>query len=125
MEFYLPSASSGWKALCGDQIPCFSGATFMVVIYHYLCTATGEGNGSPLHYSCLENPVDGGAWWAAVHRDAQSRTRLRRLSMHACMHGHTKSENSDQTTSLPDLPISMGPFLYILSCGRSVLLAFR
>ena len=28
----------------------------------------GEGNGNPLQYSCLENPVDGGAWWAAVHR---------------------------------------------------------
>ena len=43
----------------------------------------GEGNGNPLHYSCLENPVDGGAWWAAVHRVAHSRTRLQRLSMHA------------------------------------------
>ena len=34
----------------------------------------GEGNGNPLHYSCLENPVDGRAWWAAVHRVAQSWT---------------------------------------------------
>ena len=33
----------------------------------------------------LENPVDGGAWWAAVHRFTQSRTRLKRLSMHACI----------------------------------------
>ena len=40
----------------------------------------GEGNGSPLQYSCLENPVDRGAWWAAVHRVAQSRTRLKQLS---------------------------------------------
>ena len=44
-----------------------------------------EGNGNPLQYSCLENPVDGGAWWAAVHRVAQSQTRLKWLSMHACM----------------------------------------
>ena len=36
----------------------------------------GEGNGSPLQCSCLENPMDGGAWWAAVHGVAQSRTRL-------------------------------------------------
>ena len=36
----------------------------------------GEGNGTPLHYSCLENPMDGGAWWAAVHGVAKSRTRL-------------------------------------------------
>ena len=40
----------------------------------------GEGNGDPLQYSCLENPKDRGAWWAAVYRAAQSRTRLKRLS---------------------------------------------
>ena len=34
------------------------------------------GNGTPLQYSCLENPMDGGAWWAAVHGVARSRTRL-------------------------------------------------
>ena len=36
----------------------------------------GEGNGTPLQYSCLENPMDGGAWWADVHRVTKSRTRL-------------------------------------------------
>ena len=36
----------------------------------------GEGHGTPLQYSCLENPIVGGAWWAAVHRVAGSRTRL-------------------------------------------------
>ena len=36
----------------------------------------GEGNGNPLQCSCLENPMDGGAWWAPVHRVAKSRTRL-------------------------------------------------
>ena len=36
----------------------------------------GEGNGTPLQYSCLENPMDGGAWWAAVHGIAKSRTQL-------------------------------------------------
>ena len=36
----------------------------------------GEGNGTPLQYSCLENPMDGGAWWAAVHGVAESQTRL-------------------------------------------------
>ena len=38
-----------------------------------------EGNGTPLQYSCLENPMDGGAWWAAVHGVTKSRTRLKRL----------------------------------------------
>ena len=37
----------------------------------------GEGDGNPLQYSCLENPMDGGAWWATVYGVAKSRTRLR------------------------------------------------
>ena len=40
------------------------------------CHKVGEGNGTPLQYSCLENPMDGGAWWAAVHGAAKSQTRL-------------------------------------------------
>ena len=43
----------------------------------------GGGHGNPLQYSCLENPVEGGAWWAIVHRAAQSQTRLKWLSMQA------------------------------------------
>ena len=43
-------------------------------------SSPGEGNDNPLQYSCLENPVDRGGWWAAVHGVAQSRTRLTRLS---------------------------------------------
>ena len=39
-----------------------------------------EGDGTPLQYSCLENPMDGGAWWAAVHGVSKSRTRLKWLS---------------------------------------------
>ena len=42
-------------------------------------------SGNPLQYSCLENPVDRRAWWAAVHGVAQSRTLLKRLGMHACI----------------------------------------
>ena len=42
----------------------------------YLKRGTGSRNGNPLQYSCLENPLDGGAWWAAVHGVAKSRTRL-------------------------------------------------
>ena len=45
----------------------------------------GEGNGNPLQYSCLENPRDGGAWWAAVYGVAQGRTRLKRLSSSSSM----------------------------------------
>ena len=46
---------------------------------------TGEVNGNPLQYSRLENPEDGGAWWAAVYGIGQGRTPLKQLSMHACI----------------------------------------
>ena len=47
---------------------------------------TGEGDGTPLQYSCLENPMDGGAWWAAVHGVAEGQTRLRdfTFTFHFC-----------------------------------------
>ena len=48
--------------------------------FHFSLSRIGEGNGSPLQCSCLENPRDGEAWWAAVYGVAQSRTRLKRLS---------------------------------------------
>ena len=48
--------------------------------FHFSFSCTGEGNGNPLQCSCLENPRDGGAWWACVYGVAQSRTRLKRLS---------------------------------------------
>ena len=47
----------------------------------------GEGNGYPLQYSCLENPVDRGAWWAALHGVTQNQMQLKRFCMHACMDG--------------------------------------
>ena len=50
----------------------------------------GEGNGTPLQYSCLENPMDGGAWWAAVHGVAQSGTRLSDFSFTFHLHALEK-----------------------------------
>ena len=47
----------------------------------------GEGNGNPLQYPCLENPMDGGAWWATVHGVAKSRTRLSYFTL--TVHSHT------------------------------------
>ena len=55
----------------------------------------GEGNGNPLQCSCLENPRDGGAWWAAVYGVAQNRTRLERLS--------SSSSSSSTYMSIPIL----------------------
>ena len=68
--------------------------------FHFSLSCTGEGNGNPLPCSCLENPRDGGAWWAAVCGVAQSRTRLKRLSssnsstllvhkLHLCCSSHS------------------------------------
>ena len=48
--------------------------------FRFSLSRIGEGNGSPLQCSCLENPRDGGAWWAAIYGVAQRRTRLKRLS---------------------------------------------
>ena len=48
--------------------------------FHFSLSCSVEGNGNPLQCSCLENPRDGGAWWAAVYGVAQSRPRLKRLS---------------------------------------------
>ena len=56
------------------------GADYAICIVSWHSQLLGEGNGTPLQYSCLENTMDGGAWWAAVHGVAQSRTRLKRLS---------------------------------------------
>ena len=49
----------------------------------------GEGHGNPLQNSCLEDPMDRGAWWATVHRVAKSWTRLKRLHTHTHKHTHT------------------------------------
>ena len=48
--------------------------------FHFSFSSIGEGNGNPLQCSCLENPRDGGTWWAAIYGVAQSRTRLKQLS---------------------------------------------
>ena len=47
------------------------------LIWGWVAEKEGEGNGNPLQYSCLENPMDGGTWVAAVHGVAQSRTQLK------------------------------------------------
>ena len=47
----------------------------------------GRESGYPLQYSCLENPMDRGAWWATVHGVSKSQTRLKQVSMHTCERG--------------------------------------
>ena len=57
-------------------------------MYDIIAVIIGEGNGNPLQCSCLENPRDGGAWWAAVYGVSQRRTRLKRLSSSSSRKSH-------------------------------------
>ena len=56
--------------------------SLMITLYHLL---PGEGNGNPLQYSCLENSMDRGAWWATIHGVAKSRTRLSDFCVCVCV----------------------------------------
>ena len=77
----LPGKSHGWRNLVGcSPWGRWGSDTTEQLHFHFSLSCIGEGNGNPLQCSCLENPRDGGAWWVAVYRVAQSRTWLRRLS---------------------------------------------
>ena len=77
----LPGKSHGWRSLVGcSPWGRQESVTTERLHFHFSLSCIGEGNGNPLQCSCLENPRDGGAWWAAVYGIAQSRTRLNRLS---------------------------------------------
>ena len=77
----LPGKSHGWRSLVGCS-PWGREESDMTkqLPFHFSLSCTGEGNGNPLQCSCLENPRDVGAWWAAVYGVAQSQTRLQQLS---------------------------------------------
>ena len=77
----LPGKSHGPRSLVGCS-PWGREESDMTerLHFHFSLSCVGKGNGNPLRCSCLENPRDGGAWWAAVYGVAQSRTRLKRLS---------------------------------------------
>jgi len=77
----LPGKSHGRRSLVGcSPWGRQESDTTERLHFHFSLSCIGEGNGTPLQYSCLENPRDGGACWAAVYGVAQSRTRLKRLS---------------------------------------------
>ena len=63
-------------------------------IYLFLSVEGGEGNGNPLQYSCLENPMDGGAWWAVVRGVTKSRTRLSDFTRQNHVHSYLKIPTS-------------------------------
>src|SRR5574340_1255188 len=88
----LPGKSHGQRSLVGcSPWGGEESDTTERLHFNFSLSCIGEGNGSPLQCSCLENLRDGGAWWAAVFGVAQSRTRLKRLS----------SSSSSMSLSLP------------------------
>ena len=76
--------------------------------FHFLLSCIGEGNGNPLQCSCLENPRDGEAWWAAVYGVAQSQTWLKRLS------SSSSSRLSNVTLHLTHLEDLLKQFLNLI-----------
>ena len=77
----LPGKSHGQRSLKGcSPWGRWGSDTTEWLHFHFSFSCIGEGNGNPLQCSCLENPRDGGAWWADVCGVAQSRTRLKWLS---------------------------------------------
>ena len=77
----LPGKSHGRRSLVGcSPWGRKESDTTEVTSLHFSLSCIGEGNGNPLQWSCLENPRDGGAWWAAIYGVAQSRTLLKWLS---------------------------------------------
>ena len=85
-----PGESHGQRSLVGcSPWGLYESDTTERLHFHFSLSCIGEGNGTPLQYSCLENPRDGGAWWAAVYGVAQSQTRLTRLSSSSSSTPHT------------------------------------
>ena len=77
----LPGKSHGWRSLEGCSPWGRWGSDMTEQLhFHFSLSCVGEGNGNPLQCSCLENPRDGGAWWAAICGVTRSRTRLKWLS---------------------------------------------
>ena len=77
----LPGKSHGQRSPVGcSPWGCEELDTTELLHFHFLLSCTGEGNGNPLQCSCLENPRDGGVWWATIYGVAQGWTQQKRLS---------------------------------------------
>jgi len=102
----LPGKSHGPRSLVGcSPWGHWKSDTTEQLHFHFSLSCIGEGNGNPLQYSCLENPRDGGAWWAAVYGVTQSRTQLKRLSRSS---SSTSSYNTESACNVGDLGLIPG-----------------
>jgi len=81
----LPGKSHGWRSLVGCS-PWGCEELDTTAQLHFSLSCIGEGHGNPLQCSCLENPRDGGTWWAPVYGVAQSQIQLKHLSSSSNSH---------------------------------------
>ena len=98
----LPRKSQGRGSLVGcSPLGLLESDMTERLHFHFSLSCIGEGNGNPLQCSCLENPRDGGAWWAAIYGVAQSRTRLKRLSSSSSSRGDLGDFMSQNVKDFP------------------------
>ena len=77
------------------------------MVYHRILNIVGEGNGNPLQYSCLENPMDGGAWWAAVLGVTKSWARLSNFTLTFHLHALEKEMATHSSVLARRIPGSL------------------
>ena len=109
----LPGKSHGQRSLVGcSPWGCKDSDMTERLYFHFSLSCIGEGNGNPLQCSCLKNPRDGGAWWAAVYGISQSWTWLKRLSSSSSKQFYWAIFSSFfsiwDTVSIPGLQRSLG-----------------
>ena len=113
----------GWRSLVGCS-PWDREESDMTerLQFHFSRSCIGEGNGSPLQCSCLENPRDRGAWWTAVYGVAQRRTQLKRLSSSSSSSNHVWAPRG--VDHLPSCVTSSRTFqLLLTTCWLSLVVA--
>ena len=98
----LPGKSHGWRSLEGwSPWGRWGSDTTERIPFHFSLSCIGEGTGNPLQCSCLENPRDVGAWWAAIYGVAQSQTQLKWLSSSSSNLVYRASQMSLMVKNLP------------------------
>ena len=94
----LPGKSHGWRRLVGwSPCGCWESDTTDWLHFYFSLSYIGEGNGNPLQCSCLDNPRDGGACWAAIYGVTQSQTQLKQLSS---SRGNSLEVNTDKLSNV-------------------------
>ena len=121
----MPGKSHVWRNLVGcGPWGCQESDMTEQLHFHFSLSCIGEGNGNPLQNSCLENPRDRGAWWAAVYGDIQSHTQLKQLS-NSSSSRLFDSSHSDWHEMVPhrgfDLHFSGNEFMCLLAICMSSL----